>query len=230
MIGKKGISSLLLPVGALGLAVATALCGSMPLGALVGSKNATVDGRAPLPHTTLLSGDNLKVSDGIAMVALDQGNRMVLGRETEASFLRDAHAVTVSLTHGSLALYHPQASTAFQIRAGDVTVAPAKGYKALGEMAMADGFLCVSAKDGTLQVEKAGTTQEVTKGKTITIATAAGAPAPDPAGNRHLKHILHASPGLLLALGIAGEAGGVAWAIVAASSGSKPTPVSPVAP
>lgn len=229
MIGRRGVSSLLLPIGAMGLAVATAICGSMPVGALMGSKNATVDGQAPLPHTTLLSGDSLHVNDGIAMVTLDQGNRMALGQQTDASFQREADAVTVSLARGSLALYHPQASRAFQIKAGDVTVAPVKGYRTVGELAMADGFLAVSAKDGTLQVEKAGTTQQVPKGSTITIATTpAGAPEPSPAGNPHLKH-LYVSPALLLALGLGAGAGLTAWAIVS-TSGGKPTPVSPVVP
>jgi acetylornithine/succinyldiaminopimelate/putrescine aminotransferase len=72
------------------LTVTVGIGGSMPVGALMGSKNATIDGQVPLPHTTLLSGDSLHVSNGLAVVTLEQGNRMLLGRETEASFLREA--------------------------------------------------------------------------------------------------------------------------------------------
>ena len=153
------------------LTVTVGIGGSMPVGALMGSKNATIDGQVPLPHTTLLSGDSLQVRNGLAVVTLEQGNRMLLGSETEASFLRDADAVTISLTQGNLSLYHPQTSRMFRVKAGEVTVTPAKDFKTLGELAMADGFLTVTAKDGTLQVEKAGTTQEVAKGNTIKIET-----------------------------------------------------------
>jgi len=215
---------------ALALTSTVAIGSPMPLGSLLGSKNATLDGQAPLPHTTLLEGDNLRVDDGLAMVSLDQGNRMVLGRQTQASFLREADAVTVSLTQGNLSLYHPPAGRMFRIKAGDVTVSPAKGYQTLGEVAMSDGLLAVTAKDGALQVEKNGALQEVGKGKTITIATtAAAAPTPaDPQGRRHLKHIIRLSPTALLFLGLGAEAGFVAWAIVSANNGGQPA--SPVTP
>jgi len=206
-----------------------AMAGPLPIGSIVGSKNSTLDGQAALPHTTVLSGDNLQVNDGLALITLDQGNRMIMGRDTQASFLREADAVSVSLTRGNLSLYHPEASSGFRVKVGDVTVAPAKGYKTLGQIAMVDGLLVVTARDGALQVEKSGTTQEVGTGKTITIATtAAGAPAAMPAGNRHIKRILYLSPAALLLLGIAAEVGFTAWAIVAATSGGQAA--SPVTP
>lgn len=210
------------------LAVTVALAGVLPVGALMESRNATVDGQNPLPHTTLLSGEHLQVKDGLALVTLDQGNRMVLGRETEASFLKDAKAVTISLSHGSLALYHPQASNTFRIRAGAVTVSPAKGYKTLGELAMDDGALMVMAKDGILQVEKSGHSQEVTPGKTITIATPAGsAPEPDPDGHPHLRHIFDHDDLIYILVG--GMAVGTTLGIIAATSGHRPA-VSSVVP
>lgn len=177
--------------------VAAVLAGLIPalasppvVGSLAGSTNATLDGQAPLPNTTVLSGDKLQVRDGLAMVTLDQGNRMVLGRGSDASFSRDDSGVTVALTRGNASLYHPAAGTAVHLKVGDVTVAPAQGFKTLGEVAMVNGLLLVTAKDGTLQVEKAGTTQEVSAGKTITVATqAARAPAPVPSGNSHIKTI-----------------------------------------
>ncbi|TAM79829.1 MAG: hypothetical protein EPN47_18750 [Acidobacteria bacterium] len=211
----------------MGLTLTIAIGGSMPVGALMGSKNATIDGQVPLPHTTLLSGDNLRVNDGLAAVSLEQGNRMILGRETEASFLREADAVTISLEQGNLSLYHPQTSSTFRVKAGEVTVAPAKGYSTLGDIAMIDGILMVTARDGVLQVEKAGTTQEVLKGKTIQItARNESAPQDNQGGNRHLKRI---AP-IFLYIGLAAGVGLVAWAIVASTSGGAPTPVSPVTP
>jgi len=213
---------------ALTLTVTVALAGVLPVGALMESRNTTVDGKNPLPNTTLLSGEHLQVKDGLALVTLDQGNRMVLGSETEASFLKGAKAVTISLSGGSLALYHPQASSSFRIRAGAVTVSPAKGYKTVGELAMADGALMVTAKDGVLQVEKSGISQQVTPGKTITIATPAGsAPEPDPNGHPHLKHIFNHEDLLYILLG--GIVAGTTLGIIEGTSSVAPA-VSPVAP
>ena len=229
MIRRTMVSCIWAVAWVLALASTVAIASPMPLGSLLGSKNATLDGQAPLPHTTLLEGDSLRVDDGLAMVSLGQGNRMVLGRQTRASFLRQANAVTVSLREGNVSLYHPQTGRSFRIKAGDVTVSPAEGHRTLGQVAMVDGMVAVTAKDGALQVEKAGTVQEVSQGKTITIATtAAAASTPAPQGQRHIKHILSLSPAVILALGLAAEAGFTAWAIVNASSGGQPA--SPVTP
>lgn len=205
------------------------LAAPLPIGSILGSKNAILDGQAALPNTAVLNGDSLQVNEGLALLALDQGNRMVLGQATEASFAREADRVTVLLARGSVSLYHPAASTRLQIKAGDVTVAPAPGYRTLGEVAVADGLVLVTAKDGTLQVEQAGVTKQVGTGKTITIATtAAGAPTPNPSGNRHFKHIITISPTALLFVGLAAEAGGAAYAIYEASQ--TPSVASPVQP
>ena len=226
---SKHSGSVLLITLSLGLSVTMAMAGAMPVGALMGSKDATVDGRAPLPHTTLMSGDSLQVKDGLAMLALDQGNRMILGRQTQASLLREADAVTVSLTHGNLSLYHPQAVSSFRIKAGDVTVTPAKGYRTLGEVAVVDGYLAVTAREGSLQVEKGGTVQQVGKGKIFTIETdSARAPAAGPQG-RGKPHLKRVPPALLIALGVAAGTAAIAWVVVKSTSGGG-QPASPVAP
>ena len=89
------------------LASTAAAGGPAVVGSLVGSRNATLDGHAPLPHTVLLSGDKLAVNDGLAMVTLERGNRMVMGQDSEASFLRDTHTLTVLMARGTLSLFHP---------------------------------------------------------------------------------------------------------------------------
>jgi len=228
MLGKRWLSVLVLVAGMAGLL--PAMASPDAIGSLVGSKNAVLDGQGALAHTTVLSGDQLQVNDGMALMTLDQGNRMILGRETEASFMRDANGVTVSLSRGNVSLYHPESSTGFRVQVGDVTVVPEQGYKTLGEVAMVDGLLLVTAKDGALQIEKGGTTKEVSAGKTITIATtSAGAPTPNPPGKQHLKHIgLHISNGALLFVGLAAEVGGGATAIVLATR--APKQVSPFVP
>jgi len=167
MIRRKAVTFAWGMAWVLALTSTVAVSSPLPLGSLLGSKATTLDGQAPLPHTTLLEGDNLRVDDGLAMVTLNQGNRMVLGHETRASFLREANTVTVSLTQGNVSLYHPQASSSFRIKAGNVTVSPAKGYRTLGEVAIADGLLAVTAKDGALQVEKMDPFRKSAKAKRL---------------------------------------------------------------
>ncbi len=206
-----------------------ALAGPLPIGSIVGSQNAVLDGQQALPNTAVLSGDSLQVNNGVAMVALGQGSRMILGHNTNASFLQEAEGVTVAMTSGRMSLYQAAAGTGFRVKAGDVTVAPSQGYKTLGDVAMADGLLLVTARDGALQIEKNGTTKEVSAGKTITISTTADrAPTPVPPGNRHLKRILHISPAALLYLGIGAEIAGGATAIILATR--TPKQASAVAP
>lgn len=229
MTRRMVVDSLLLLIVPLGLAVATAIGGPMPVGSLVGSRNATLDGHVPLPHTTMLSGDSLQVDDGLAVVSLNRGNRMILGHGTRASFLRETGVVTVSMTQGNVSLYHSGRGGVIQVRVGNVTIVPAKAYRTLGEVAMADGRVLVTAKDGVLRVEKAGTAREVGGGKTITISTTvARAPTPVPPGKEHLKHILSIGPADLLYVGLAGEVGGTVWAITSlTSSGPAVSPVTP---
>lgn len=199
-----GLSRIFVALSIIGLTASVAFGSPAAIGSVVGSKNATLDGMELLPRSTVFTGDSLNVRNGgVAMVALDQGNRMVLGRGTEASFTRDAQGVMVSMTRGNLSLFHPQTGKIFRVRTGDVTVTPAPGYKTLGELAMVNGLLVVTAKDGTLQVEKSGTTRKVTQGKTITISTsAARAPTPVPPGRRHIKRVATTA----IAIGIAATA------------------------
>jgi hypothetical protein len=206
---------------------ATAAGGPDAVGSLVGSRNATLDGQAPLPHTVLLNGDKLAVNDGLAMVALARGNRMVLGQDSEASFLRDAQTLTVLMARGTLSLFHPRDGTGLRVKAGSVIVTPVEGAKTLGEIAVADGLLLVTSKDGSLKIEKDGTTSEVTKGHTMTIATAAaGTAASTLPGNSHLKHVLnHGAP-----FGFESSAGGASAATVAIALHHHHRHVSPIRP
>jgi hypothetical protein len=95
---------------------------------------------------------------------------MVFGRDTVASFLKDANEVTVLLSQGSVSMFHPNEGTSVRVKAGDVSVVPAAGFKTLGEVAMLNGSVVISAKEGSLQVNDRGTTKNVAKGQTIVIA------------------------------------------------------------
>ncbi|HET9179516.1 MAG TPA: hypothetical protein VFQ24_14255 [Terriglobia bacterium] len=212
MLNRQKLVQLVLAVmTVIGMGVMPALAGSAAVGSIAGSRNATLSGEALVPNTTVFSGDKLQVRDGVAVVALDEGNSMVFGRETEASFMREAKDVTVLLNRGNVSMYHPGSSVGVEVKAGGVTVRPAAGYAARGEVAMLDGSLVVTAKEGTLQVERQGRTKQVMQGKTVTLPMTAAAPAPSPAappnGNPHIT--------TATTLGVVAVAGGAAAAALA---------------
>ena len=165
------------------LAVVPAFGGSAVVGSVAGSMNATLGGQALIPNTTIFSGDSLQVKDGAAVVAVGRGSRLVFGRETVASFLREASEVTVLLGQGNVSLYQGQAGVNLRVKVGTVTVAPTGEFKTLGEIAMVNGAVVVTAKEGKLRVEGNGPAQEVVKGKTIMVsAKAARSPQGGAAG------------------------------------------------
>ena len=178
------------PVAAILVLVVTllsvrAFAGSAVVGSVAGSRNATLGGEPLLPSAVVFSGDSLKVGDGATVIALSQGSRLVFGRETEASFLRDGSEVTVLLGQGSVSLYHPEGGAELRVKANGLSIEPARGFKTLGEVAMLDGAVVVTSKEGSLRVEGNGSPVEVAKGRTILIEPkAARAPAPQgaPAG------------------------------------------------
>jgi hypothetical protein len=175
-------ASLLLLVLAMVTSV-PALAGSAVIGSVAGSLNATIGGQALVPNTTIFSGDSLAVKDGAAVVALGSGSRMVLGRETVASFLRESNEVTVLLSRGNVSMYQAEDRVGLRVKVGELTILPAKGYKTLGEVAMLNGAVVVTAKEGLLRVEGNGPAVEVVKGKTLTVtAKAARAPQGGAAG------------------------------------------------
>ena len=155
----------------------SAYAGSVVVGSVAGSVNATVGGQAVLPNATIFSGDNLQVKDGVAVIALGRGSRTVFGRESTASFSREADSVTAVLGQGNVSLFCPDGGTGVRVKVGEVTIAPAKGFKTLGEVAVANGSITVTTKEGLLRVEGDGQAVEVAKGKTIVVMPkAAGAP------------------------------------------------------
>jgi len=176
----------LLGFGLLGvLAAAPVYAGSAVVGSVAGSLNATVGGQALVPNTVIFSGDSLQVRDGAAVIALENGNRMAFGRETEASFLRETDAVEVVLGHGDVSVYQADQRTGLKVKAGDYEVAAAAGFKTLGEVAMLNGVVTVTSKEGTLKVAGAGRTVEVAQGKTLTLGTKT-ARAPQTGGSQKL--------------------------------------------
>lgn len=208
------------------LVVTPAASGPLPVGSLVGSRNASLDGHDPLPHTTVLSGDRLRVADGLAVVTLERGTRIILGRQSEATFLRDASAEKVTLTRGDLALYHPKSDGDFLVEAGGVRVTPARRSKTRAELDMARGVLAITAKDGSLRVEVSGITKEIRQGQTITINLAAARAAG--AGSSAKRHSIRIfSRRVILKSVLLGMGAGAASAIALSRSGRQSSPVVP---
>lgn len=146
-----------------------AWAGSAVVGSVAGSLNASVGGQALLPNSTIFSGDRLQVKDGAAVVALDHGSRMAFGQDTQAGFVRDASGVAVVLESGNVSIYHPAAGNAVRVMVGKVVVSPEKGYKSLAEVAMLNGIIVVTSKQGSLNVNEDGKTVKLAEGKTLTI-------------------------------------------------------------
>ena len=153
-------------------AVATvpALAGSAVIGSVAGSMNASVGGQSLLPNTTIFSGDSLQVRDGVAVIAVGNSSRVIFGRDTVASFLKESDEVTVLLSQGNVSMLHPTDGTPVRVKAGEISITPAAGFKTLGEVAMLNGSVVVTAKEGALQVEDHGATKDVAKGQTIVIS------------------------------------------------------------
>ena len=148
---------------------ALAYAGSAAVGSVAGSVNATMGGRELIRNSTIFSGDSLQVNDGVAVIALSRGSRMVFGRESTASFSQEADAVTAMLGQGNVSLFCPIGATGVRVKVGDVTIAPANGFKTLGEVAMANGSVIVTTKEGLLRIEGDGKALDVAKGKTIAV-------------------------------------------------------------
>jgi hypothetical protein len=197
MLSKHRMAHLSLCLVVLGLIAAVPVfAGSVPVGSVAGSTNATVGGQTLFPNTILFSGDSLQVKDGLAVVALGSSSRMIFGRDTVASFLKDSNEVTVLLGQGSVSVFQDASGTPVRMKIGDVTVVPASGFKTLGEVATLNGAVVVTAKEGSLRVEGSGSLVNVTKGKSITVVPKTN--APQPGGS---------APG-------AGRIGGSAWTIL----------------
>jgi len=178
MLSKHCIARFSLYLILLGLvAVLPAFAGSAIVGSVAGSMNATVGGQTLLPNTTLFSGDSLQVKDGVAVVALGSTSRMVFGHDTVASFLRESDEVTVLLGQGNVSVFHNADGMPVRMKVGTVSVVPISGFKTLGEVALLNGTVVVTTKDGVLRVDDGnGQVVNVVKGKTIAVTPHTKAP------------------------------------------------------
>src|SRR5690349_10191063 len=168
-MSKNLVCRALLSVVLLGVASISSFAGSAVIGSVAGSMNTTVGGQPLLPNSVIFSGDGLKVRDGATVIALSNGSRLVCGRDTEASLLRDGDEVTVLLGQGNVSVYHPEGKAELGVKVNNLSIAPAAGFKTLGEVALLNGATVVTSKQGALRVEGNGSPVDVAQGKTITI-------------------------------------------------------------
>lgn len=151
-----------------------ALGGSTVIGSVAGSLNSTVGDQPVLPNALIFSGDTVRVKDGATVIAVSGGSQFVVGRESQASFLRDGNTISALLGRGSLSVYKAAAARGLQVKAEGLSIVPVEGFKTLGEVAMLDGAVRVTVKEGILRVAGNGSPFEVGKGKTITIQPKTG--------------------------------------------------------
>jgi len=190
MSSKSHVLRLWVCLMVLGLVAAVpGFAGSAVIGSVAGSMNATVGGQTLFPNTTLYSGDSLQVRDGVAVIALGSSSRMIFGRDTVASFLRDSNEVTVLLGRGDVSMFQGQSGNPVRVKIGNVSVVPVSGFKTLGEVAMLNGTVVVTAKEGTLRVQGDGQTVNVANGKSITLFPGSSSPqgAAGTGGGSHIS-------------------------------------------
>jgi len=185
------------------VAAVPAFAGSSIVGSVAGSTNAMIGGQPALSGSTIFSGDSLKVTDGVAVVTLGKGSRAVFGRNSEVLFARDGEGVTAHLASGSVSIFQPgNEQNGMQVKFDNMTIAPAGGYKTLGEVAMVGDSLVVKTKEGMMSVTFAnGRTAQVPAGKLLTLAPTQRAPQ-EAAGSQHFGSNIN----------------GVEWATLAAAT------------
>lgn len=166
---KSRITLFLLLLGIVG--AAPIFAGSAAIGTVAGSLNATVSGQALLPNSTVFNGDQLQVKDGAAVIALTNGSRMTLGSETQAQFFKEGNGVSITLAKGNVSMFHPAKGSDLAVNVEKWAITPGKGYKSVGEVAMLNDAVVVTAKEGSLHVTRNGRTMDVAQGKTITLNT-----------------------------------------------------------
>ncbi|HEV2493841.1 MAG TPA: hypothetical protein VG204_12315 [Terriglobia bacterium] len=186
----------------------SALGGSTVVGSVAGSLNSMVGDQPVLPNAVIFSGDTVRVKDGATVIAVSGGSQFVVGRESQASFLRDGSTISVLLGRGNLSVYETRSTLGLEVKADGLSIVPEKGFKTLGEVAMLDGAVRVTVKEGILRVEGNGSPIEVAKGRTITIQPKMmRAPQANVSGGNHSQKVL-----TLAALGV-GAAGLVIGAV-----------------
>lgn len=155
----------LVAIGSLG---PTAMASSAVVGVAVAVSNSSVNGAALESGRTLVSGDDLRVREGTALVAIGSGSHLLFGPGTSASFERTSDGVTAVMAQGKVTLYQTRSESGrLRVKVDDLLLAPEAGDETLGEVAVSDGSLYVTTQQGMLRLEEGGSTVDLPKGKWI---------------------------------------------------------------
>jgi hypothetical protein len=194
--------------------------GSPPIGVVARGVQAMVSGQPTYYDTALFNSDKVQVKDGgLAIVKLTRGGVVVLHSQTVASFSREEDGVDVELDHGSISMVEPLEAKPLGVRAAGVFVEPVRGFKTLGDVALLNNRLSVTAREGRIRLEGRGIVTDIAKGKTITL-NIAGGDAP-PTGAAVSAGLLGSHAARIAAVTAAGGTGaGVGLAAAVASHGS----------
>ena len=145
-----------------------ALPRSNVVGAVVGSRNASVKGSSVRAGQTILSGDQMKVTDGGAEVSIAAGSRILIGGNTVTSFQRGQDGVTTAITQGSVKVFYAgKPGAAPRVSSGNVWITPESGVASVGKITVSERGMFVSALEGSLRIEGAGSSVEVPSGKGV---------------------------------------------------------------
>jgi len=75
----------------------------------------------------------------------------------------------VTLNQGNVTAYYFPEGTPLRVEAGEILITAASGLKAVGEIAIVDGSIVITAKEGSLQVDNLGALQILPQGQTTVI-------------------------------------------------------------
>jgi hypothetical protein len=165
---RRAVRRALIVLAALGFPLSSALASSAIVGVAVAVSNSSIDGTALQSGRTIVSGDDLRVGEGTALVAMGSGSHMLFGPDTAASFERTSDEVTVVVARGNVTLYQPHSDAVrLRVKVDDLLLAPAADAETLGEVAVSDGALYVTTKQGLLRLEEGGSTMDLPKGKWV---------------------------------------------------------------
>jgi hypothetical protein len=139
------------------------------LGSVVESLQATISSEPLAIRSTVFSGDELQVGEGMAVIATSGGSRVAFSRNSRTEFRGDRANVGLKLGAGEISLYHPVKAGRMRVEIQELAVTPEPGFRTRGEIAMVQQAVVITAREGRLWVEGAGSPLEVKQGSSVTL-------------------------------------------------------------
>lgn len=161
--------------------------------------NTMLRGQPLIPKSILFSGDTLEVQEGAAEIEMQKGSVFVLGRDTSASFSRTSSEIVVTLVRGNVSIYRPKEADAMKVNLNNISCVTEKGYRTRAEVALINGSIVVTTKEGLMRVRGKDREFELSKGNTIVVGNVPTAsPAPQAGGAAIAKPPVSTVPQILI--------------------------------